>query len=104
VAAGAGGGVSTIIGLLGEGDGSDGAFLFEFSFVLSLALMFTPPMSFGFSVGEGEGELFVTGVADGFVTPPTGSPVSPWPVGGLTASTGWALGSAARLEPWGVDG
>ena len=53
------GGSSVFVDLVGAANGNVGFFLvLEFSFALSFALRFTPPMSFGFSVGDGEREVF----------------------------------------------
>jgi hypothetical protein len=91
------GGVGSSTTILGDGDGSTGAFLV---FELSLALIFAPLGLFGSSVGEVTGEAVGLGLGSsvGLMMPPAGIPDSGLPVGGLAASTGWPFGSAVKVE------
>lgn len=96
VAAGDGGGGSSITVRVGTGVGRAGFLrVLEFSFVFALTLGST----LGCSAGEGDTSALAFGFAAGFVTPPAGIPASLWPVAGDAASTGWLLGSAAKVDP-----
>ena len=99
VADGNGGGGSSSVDRVGEGNGF---LVFEFWFVLSLLLMSTT--SLGLTPGSGEVEelVFAFVLAVAFVLPPDGIPASDSPVAGFTGSTGLLLGSADKGEPAGV--
>ena len=77
-------------------DGTGGAFVGS---AVGSSLMFALGASPGFSVGDGEAATFTIALVFWFVLPPVGIPVSPAPVAGDAASTGWLFGSAVSSEP-----